>query len=83
MRRQGSRDGVPSEQLDHAVRRHQQPATGPSPPGFATTDAAGSWSFEGTVRTGAYVGPFVEDITATDAEGASASGHLTAECVAP
>jgi hypothetical protein len=56
-------------------------------PGFATTDAAGSWSFEGTVPcdfgSGSYVGPFVEDITATDAEGASASGHLTAECVAP
>ena len=27
MRREGDRDGVPSEQLDHAVRSHQQPAT--------------------------------------------------------
>jgi hypothetical protein len=39
-------------------------------PGFAITDAGGSWTFEG-------------DITATDEEGASASGRLTAECVAP
>jgi hypothetical protein len=56
-------------------------------PGFAMTDAAGSWSFEGTVPcdfgSGPYIGPFVEDITATDDEGASASGRLTAECVAP
>jgi len=56
-------------------------------PDFATTDAAGSWSFEGTVPcdfgSGPYVGPFVEDITATDEEGASASGRITAECVAP
>jgi hypothetical protein len=56
-------------------------------PGFATTNASGSWSFEGTVPcdfgNGPYVGPFVEDITATDEEGASASGLLTADCVEP
>ncbi len=56
-------------------------------PGFATTDASGSWSYTGTVPCdfgdGAYVGPFVEDLTATDAQGASASGRVTATCVAP
>jgi hypothetical protein len=30
---------------------------------------------------GPFVGQFIEDITATDAEGASASGHLTVNCV--
>lgn len=54
-------------------------------PGFATTDPSGSWTFEGTVPCdfgdGPYVGPFVEDVTATDAKGASASGRLTANCV--
>ncbi len=54
-------------------------------PNFATTDANGSWSFSGTIPCdfgdGPYVGPFIEDIIATDAEGASASGHLTANCV--
>ena len=77
MRCEGGRDGVPSEQLDHAVRDISSPPLGSVElPGFATTDAAGSWSFEGTVPcdfgSGPYVGPFVEDITATDAEGASA-----------
>ena len=56
-------------------------------PGFATTDANGSWSFEGPLECdfgeGQYVGPFVEDITATDDEGASASSTLTADCVEP
>ncbi len=55
-------------------------------PDFATTDGAGTWSYEGTVPCdfgeGPYVGQFVEDITATDAEGAAASGRLTANCVA-
>ena len=54
-------------------------------PNFATTDANGTWSFAGTIPCdfgdGPYVGPFVEDIVATDAEGASASGRLTANCV--
>jgi hypothetical protein len=54
-------------------------------PGFATTDANGSWSFEGSIPCdfgdGPYVGQFIEDVTATDAEGASASGRLTANCV--
>ncbi len=56
-------------------------------PGFATTDAAGSWSFQGPIPCdfggGPYVGSFIEDITATDAEGASASGRLKAHCIAP
>ena len=56
-------------------------------PGFATTDANGSWSFEGPLECnfgeGPYVGPFVEDIIATDEEGASASSRLTADCVEP
>jgi hypothetical protein len=56
-------------------------------PGFATTDAGGTWSYQGPVGCdfgdGPYVGPFVEDVIATDAEGASASGRLTANCVAP
>ena len=54
-------------------------------PDFATTDANGSWSFSGTIPCdfgdGPFVGQFIEDIVATDAEGASASGHLTANCV--
>ncbi len=56
-------------------------------PDFATTDAAGTWTYDGTIPCdfgdGAYIGPFVEDITATDAEGATASGRVTANCVAP
>ncbi len=56
-------------------------------PNFATTDAAGTWSYQTTLTCdfgdGAYTGPFVEDITATDAEGASASGRVTATCVEP
>ena len=54
-------------------------------PNFATTDATGTWSFEGAIPCdfgdGPYVGQFIEDIVATDAEGASASGRLTANCV--
>ena len=49
------------------------------------TDANGSWSFTGTIPCelgdGPFVGQFIEDIIATDAEGASASGHLTANCI--
>ena len=56
-------------------------------PGFATTDSKGTWTFEGTIPCdfggGPYVGPFIENVTATDAEGASASGRVTANCVAP
>ena len=56
-------------------------------PGFATTDANGTWTYAGAIGCdfgdGPYVGPFIEDVTATDSEGASASGHLTANCVAP
>ena len=54
-------------------------------PDFATTDANGSWSFSGTIPCdfgdGPFVGQFIEDVIATDAEGASAAGHLTANCV--
>jgi hypothetical protein len=56
-------------------------------PGFATTDASGTWSFAGPIPCdfggGPYVGPFIEDITATDEQGALASGTLTANCVGP
>jgi hypothetical protein len=55
-------------------------------PDFATTDASGTWTYEGPLGCdfdGPYVGPFIEDVTATDAKGASASGRLTANCVAP
>ncbi len=52
-----------------------------------TTDATGSWSYGNTLNCdfgdGPYVGQFEEDITATDTEGASASGHLSATCLAP
>ena len=52
---------------------------------FAMTDGNGSWSFTGTIPCdfgdGPFVGQFIEDVIATDAEGASASGHLTANCV--
>jgi len=55
-------------------------------PGFATTDATGTWPYEGTIPCdfgdGPYVGPFIEDITATDTQGSSASARLTANCVA-
>ena len=54
-------------------------------PNFATTDANGSWSFTGTIPCdfggGPFVGQLIEDVIATDAEGASAAGHLTANCV--
>lgn len=54
-------------------------------PNFATTDASGTWSYTGTIPCdfgdGPYDGPFVEDITATDEQGASASGRVTATCV--
>jgi len=54
-------------------------------PDFAITDGNGSWSFTGTIPCdfgdGPFVGQFIEDVIATDAEGASASGHLTANCV--
>ena len=53
-------------------------------PGFATTNASGTWSIVTTLNcdfgSGPYVGPFEEDVTATDAEGASASGHVSAVC---
>jgi hypothetical protein len=56
-------------------------------PGLTTTDATGTWSYTATIPcdfgSGPYVGPFVEDVTATDAEGASASGRVTANCVTP
>jgi len=56
-------------------------------PGFATTDASGTWSYEAAFTCdfgdGAYEGPFVEDITATDAQGGSASARVTTTCVAP
>jgi Divergent InlB B-repeat domain len=55
-------------------------------PNFATTDASGTWTYTGNIPCdfgdGPYVGPFVEDIVATDEQGASASGHVTANCVA-
>ena len=50
-------------------------------PDFATRDANGSWSFTGTIPCdfgdGPFVGQFIEDVIATDAEGASASGHTS------
>jgi hypothetical protein len=55
-------------------------------PDFATTDAGGTWTFEGPIGCdfdGPYVGPFIEDVTATDEKGGSASARLTASCVAP
>ena len=55
-------------------------------PGFATTDTGGTWSYVGTIPCdfggGPYVGDFIEDLVATDAEGAFASGRLVAHCVA-
>ena len=88
MRCEGARDGFhPNSSITLFVAISSPPLGSVELPGFATTDAAGSWSFEGTVPcdfgSGPYIGPFVEDITATDAQGASASGHLMAECVAP
>lgn len=54
-------------------------------PDFATTDANGSWSYSQTFPCdfggGPFVGQFIEDVTATDSEGASASGRLTANCI--
>ncbi len=56
-------------------------------PGFATTDGAGSWTYVGTIPCdfgdGPYSGPFVEDITATDSQGGSASARVTATCLSP
>lgn len=53
-------------------------------PNFATTDSSGTWTFSGSIECdfgdGPYTGPFVEDVTATDEEGASASARLTAQC---
>lgn len=56
-------------------------------PDFAMTDANGTWTYSGPLGCdfgdGPYVGPFIEDVTATDTEGASAFARLTANCVAP
>jgi hypothetical protein len=56
-------------------------------PGFATTDANGTWTYSGPLGCdfgdGPYVGPFEEDITAHDSAGGSAFAHLSATCVAP
>jgi hypothetical protein len=61
-------------------------ATPDGPPGgeanVATSDAAGAWSWSFTQACGAYVGPVVIDVTATDAQGASASTQVTGTCAA-
>jgi len=48
-----------------------------------TSDASGSWSqefFEPCRYGGGYVGPVEADVIATDAEGASATGHSSGVC---
>lgn len=54
-------------------------------PDITTTDANGTFTITGEIPCDfgeePYVGPFIEDITATDAEGASAFARLTANCV--
>jgi hypothetical protein len=55
-------------------------------PDVATSDPTGSWSVEGSltcqVDGAPYSGQVEFDVTATDAGGASASAHVSAECAA-
>ena len=83
----GREPGHEAQSCSSTARSLERPVVGGSPdiPDFATTAANGSWSFTGTIPCdfgdGAFVGQFIEDVIATDAEGASAAGHLTANCV--
>jgi hypothetical protein len=48
-----------------------------------TSSSAGSWSFgfsENCIFDGPFVGPIEFDVTGTDAQGSSASDHVSAEC---
>ena len=52
----------------------------------ATSDGAGSWSqgyYDDCDYDGRYTGPVEIDVTATDAQGASATTHVSANCPAP
>lgn len=52
-------------------------------PNVETSDASGSWSqgfYEPCLYGGGYVGPVEADVIATDAEGASATGHSSGVC---
>ena len=76
---------APSSSIDLAVDITSPPLGSFTVPGFATTDANGVWSVSPSLPcdfgSGPYVGPFEEDVTATDSTGRSASTHVSATCV--
>ena len=76
---------APSSSIDLSGEITSPPLGPFSVPGITTTDANGVWSISTTLPcdfgSGPYVGPFEEDITATDSTGRSASAHLSALCI--
>ena len=76
---------APSSSIDLAVEITSPPLGSFTVPGFATTDANGVWSASPSLPcdfdSGPYVGPFEEDVTATDSTGRSASAHVSATYV--
>lgn len=73
----------PNSSID-LVLEYVTPDAGTFEAGIGTSDAAGSWS-QGLAENcefdnGTYSGPVVWNLTATDAEGASASTQVTGTC---